>query len=183
MADYESFWLATAAAAPVIALAAVVALPDTSDVSPDVIQSTLDEWFSSPERISSAAKEAGASDAVVKIMAGIDPAALKGVAQKVPALLRVVTVPIRWIAICNVILQAALLAVALGALAYNMSVIPRWVAIALTVGGILLLATTVSLSSEYLKEAKKFGNTLEEQTVRWFRNWWKRISSRILRRI
>ena len=33
MAFHESFWIATSAAAPVIALAAVVALPDTAAVA------------------------------------------------------------------------------------------------------------------------------------------------------
>jgi hypothetical protein len=33
VANYENFWLATAAAAPVIALAAVVALPDSSSIT------------------------------------------------------------------------------------------------------------------------------------------------------
>src|SRR5262249_34833233 len=72
VASHESFWLATAAAAPVIALAAVVALPDTSGIYRDV-QRTFDEWFDTPAMFNTAMLAAGVSKPVVdETMPAID---------------------------------------------------------------------------------------------------------------
>jgi len=106
MTYHESFWLATGAAAPVIALAAVVALSDALQTERDA-KSPYGIWAASW------------GTATVTSM----------------------------ISILNVIVQAALLAVSLSALAYGQNVMPPWVAIVLAVGGILLLGWTLAIGA------------------------------------
>ncbi len=150
---YESFWLAIAAAAPVIALAVVVVLPDTSGVTGDVFQPIIDDWFDSPEKFRAALKAAGAGGPVLEAMSDIDltgaKADAKAKARSTTLGIRGIAAAIRWIAIGNVMVQAVLLALSLVALAYNVDVISRWLAIVLTVGGILLLAATVVMVSDF----------------------------------
>jgi hypothetical protein len=106
---------------------------------------------------------AGATEAVIESVSQIDTSDLKKPLAKATFRLRVTTAAIWWIAIVNVVLQAVLLAFSLTALAYNVDVIPRWLAIVLTVGGILLLAATVSLVSAYRRNAKQLPEMIERQ--------------------
>ena len=136
VASIDTFWLATAAAAPVIALAAVVVLPDTSGMYRDDVQPVIDEWFDSPANFQAAMRTAGASEWVVEAVSAINLADAKEkvVRAKATRSLRVLVASIRWTAIGNVLLQAVLLALSLAALAYNVHVMPPWLAIVLPVG-------------------------------------------------
>lgn len=153
VASYESFWLATAAAAPVIALAAVVALPDTADIY-QAVQRASDERYGASAEFRAALQVFGTTGATaVEAVSEIDRATRR---------LRVWAAFLRWTAIGNVMVQAVLLALSLVALAYNVHVIPRWLAIVLPAGSIVLLGATVSLTSEYRWLAKAFPEILEE---------------------
>jgi len=164
VASIDTFWLATAAAAPVIALAAVVVLPDTSGMYRDDVQPVIDEWFDSPANFQAAMQAAGASEWVVEAVSAINLADAKEkvVRAKATRSLRVLVASIRWTAIGNVLLQAVLLALSLAALAYNVHVMPPWLAIVLPVGGIVLLAITVLQVSSYRRAAKAFPGMLEK---------------------
>ena len=62
--------------------------------------------------------------------------------------------------VANLILQAGLLAVSLWTLAYDQDVVPPWVAIVLAVGGILLLAWTLTLAGWLRREWSKYSGLL-----------------------
>ena len=171
VANYENFWLATAAAAPVIALAAVVALPETSTITTKFLQRTVDDWFGNPARTRSMMLAAGAVGPALEVLSNIDFSDVRAKANKLRpiVLLRVIAAAIRWISICNVLLQATLLAFSLATLAYNVDVMPRWLAIVLTVSGIVLLAATVSLVSDYREAATTFSEMFENQMINQFK--------------
>jgi hypothetical protein len=119
---HESFWVATSAAVPVIALAAVVALPDASRMAHTAArQRHRAQRNPDPTRDTPALVE------------------LLGAAQDF-WWSRLVW----WTTFVNLTIQAALLAVSLSALAYDSDLMPQWVAIVLAVGGILLLAWSTS---------------------------------------
>ncbi len=123
MAFHESFWVATSAVAPVIALAAVVALPDATSI---VGRATHDRAI-----------------AEMRPSARDDPFAI-AVARATQrwSLLA-------WgITLVNLIIQAGLLTVSLWALAYNQDVMPPAPAIILAAGGILLLAWSTTVSAQ-----------------------------------
>ena len=65
-------------------------------------------------------------------------------------------------AIVNVLLRAGLLAVSLTALSYGRNVMPPWVAVVMAVGGILLLAITVSAVPEYRNLRALFSKELSK---------------------
>jgi hypothetical protein len=159
--SYESFWLATAAAAPVIALAAVIALPDASGIYREDIQHAIDEWAGNTEKLRSTLRTAGFKESELGVVHSVDFPALKKSLAKTTLLFRVIADAVRWTAIGNVLLQAVLLAFSLTTLAYNVEVLPRWVAVVLTVGGILLLAVTVSLVSAYRRRASEVAKAFE----------------------
>jgi hypothetical protein len=162
--SYENFWLATAAAAPVIALAAAVALPDTSSIYREDFQQSLDEWFGTTTKLCAVLQAAGATEAVVKEASEMDlRSVMKEPLAKITLPLRVIAAGIRWTAVGNVVLQAVVLTFSLAALAYNVDVMPRWLAIILTVGGILLLAATVFMVSSYRRGASRGAKLLDEQ--------------------
>jgi hypothetical protein len=117
---HESFWLATATAAPVIALAAIVALPDTSVIAQKFIDLRLK----------------------------MDPRPTPYQERLLKAAQVVVLLP-KWTTMVNLIVQAALLAVSLWALAYEHDVIPPGVATVQAVGGILLLAWSASTATTF----------------------------------
>lgn len=165
MTSYESFWLATAAAAPVIALAAVVALPEASGIYQHELQHIMDEWFGTPTGLRAAMQAAGATEPVVEAMSDIDLSPLRETVAEMTLPARILAAVIRWTAIGNVMLQAVLLAFSLAALAYNVDVMPRWLAIVLTVGGILLLAATVSLVSDYRRATRKLPRMIEQRMI------------------
>ncbi len=147
MSYHEAFWVVAGTAAPVIALAALVALPDTSDMYEDLGQAMLDESLLSIKQFyalhqvdfdTQLAKEyrklIGAPDELVE-----------------SRFFKYFTTVIRLSAIGNVFLQAGLLAAGLAALAYDRDVIPPWIAVILAVGGVLLLAGIVSAIAKYRK--------------------------------
>jgi hypothetical protein len=119
-----NFWVATSAAAPVIALATIVALPDAAGAVGRASQHLHDarQLWPEPDRS----------------------------ARMVILLART----LRWwrllvwaVTVANLLAQAALLAVSLSALAYGQDTIPPSAAITLAVGGILLLAWTATASA------------------------------------
>ena len=125
----SNFWVATSAAAPVIALAAIVALPD-------------------------AAAAVGKSSEYLNELHRLWPQPDRS-ARIVILLNRI----FRWwrmlvwaLTAANLLAQAALLAVSLSALAYGRDTIPPSAAIALAVGGIVLLAWTASASASIKRQ-------------------------------
>lgn len=144
MSYQETFWVVVGTAAPVIALAAVVALPDTSNMFPDFIQS-----FMSPEF-----KET------------MNAKARKGYEQLATSAYKpfqLFAATIQWGAIGNVLIQAGLLAVSLTALGYERDVMPPWVAIVLAVSGILLLALIVSVVPAYRRLSVKAAEAAKDR--------------------
>jgi hypothetical protein len=138
---HDSFWLATGAAAPVIALAAVVALPDIAVM----------------ER-----------RAWIRYAKGAIPPDLK---QKDPAgdlpkqLWHAVNL-IWYVSLFNMIIQAAVLAVSLSALASEQNVVPPWIAIVPAVGGIILLAWTLAMGVRFRGTLEK----VEKIAIPWRSN-------------
>lgn len=161
MTFHETFWLATAAAAPVIALAAVVALPDTSGLYGNHAQRLEGEYkdLSAKLRPSIAGDTSGLAGLLVAAMGVSVDMRDRMVGQAVKSY-RVMAWVVRLAAIVNMLLQAGLLATSLVALAYNLDVMPPWVAIVLAVGGILLLAATVSAVPAYRNMTEHFSERL-----------------------
>lgn len=116
MRNFDTFWVATAAAAPVIALAAVVALPDLTTAEFRVVKRLYDKAI---------------ADGVTDSSFFHEPRAAR--------LLRKARIA-RGMTMVNVIIQAVLLAVALGALATDQNLMPPLAAIVFAAGGILLLS-------------------------------------------
>jgi hypothetical protein len=138
MPFHETFWLAAAAAAPVITLATVVVVPDAAGI-----------------RFRAARREQDLRDLAVRAApATADgrqsvPVAKPGEAGTWPPppqrLAWAVRVTRRNARLCyaNLIAQAALLGVSLAALADSRDFVPPWLAIVVAVGGIGLLAWTL----------------------------------------
>ena len=135
VAFHESFWVATSAVAPVIALAAVVALPDASTMVDVTARSrrTIHPVDRVPFRFVFATR------------------------RTVVRLARWWSLLIWGTTIFNLIAQAGLLAVSLWALAYNQDVMPPLAGIALAAGGILLLALTATVASNFDRWAETPG--------------------------
>jgi hypothetical protein len=112
---HESFWVITGTAAPVIALAIIVALADAKR-----------GWFGMLETGHRLAQEAN----VVR----------SEQARYLFARALRVTFGFRVVATVNLLLQAGLLAVSLVSVAGQENLIPPWLAIVAAVGGLLLLA-------------------------------------------
>jgi hypothetical protein len=135
VAFHKSFWVATSAAAPVIALAAVVALPDASAM------------------LDAASRQLRQTRRLTDDHAGFDFRA-----RIILAILQA-----SWLywflvwgaTVVNLIVQAGLLAVSLSALAFQQNVMPPWVAIALAVGGILLLAWSTTTVIKFRQDVAK----------------------------
>ena len=138
----QNFWLATSAAAPVIALAVIVALPDTSGV---IVESMRQRAIARFEIVVDIMNPPDGSTPATTALDVAEGAASVAAVSKVVAAARI----IRITSVCNVILQAGLLAGSLAALAYNRNIGPPWVAILLAVGGIVILAMTVSAVTSY----------------------------------
>jgi hypothetical protein len=117
---HEAFWIVVGTGAPVVALAAVVALPDTSGMHEELIQ---------------------ISDKLKSPMLPTWAIASKSI--------RYIAAAIRWGAIGDVILQAGLLTISLMALAYERDIMPPWAAIVLIVVGILILALIMAAMSGF----------------------------------
>jgi hypothetical protein len=135
VAFHESFWVATSTVAPVIALAAVVALPDAMALigRVSILISTLrqhpddDSWTQN-------------------FLAGRARDTRKWAV-------------VAWLTtLVNLTIQAALLAVSLSALAYGQDIMPLWLAVILATGGIVLLAwgTFLSASQRWTLEGGLF---------------------------
>ena len=123
---HESFWVATSAVAPVIALAAVVALPDVTLIGrATVLRDEIQRRRPSDQ------------DQAVQTI-------LVDAAQN--------TRKWAWAAwlttLVNLIIQASLLVVSLGALALRQDVMAFWGAIVLATLGILLLACSTLVSAQ-----------------------------------
>ena len=168
MTFHESLWLATAAAAPVIALAATVALPDAARLYRDDVAPLLDYWFESPAMLRSAMQAAGGDVAWVEATTSMDLAGLRAKwSNGFKPLRRLAS--IAWGAGFSVlVLQAVLLAVSLAALAYRVDVIPRWLAIVLPVSGIILLTYSLSLVSAYRTAARSLPRSWARRMVESF---------------
>jgi hypothetical protein len=116
MSSLETFWAVAGGAAPVIALAAVVALPD--------LQSAIETYF--------------------KVNHPFDPKTRTPVLPATGLQTTLWSDRIRFYALmANVVLQAAVLGVAMASLAYRFSVVSPVVVIAAEVAGVLALALTV----------------------------------------
>ncbi len=163
----ESFWLATSAAAPVITLAAVVALPDSSKASNAVASLWVEAEVRNQgaelrARLAELNEEASLSD-VLKALHGSDAPRRKtdvravgpdGDVVRAKKLYRSAVLN-QQISFGNVIIQAGLLAMSLAALAYHRDLVSPWVAIILAVGGILLLAWTLVTGAGIRDQWKK----------------------------
>jgi hypothetical protein len=121
MSSHESFWVATAAAAPVIALTAIVALPDTS-----VVVERVSRYRQENKNPSIPARDRNRQPLIVDYLWS------RKMAYAWSQLVWMMSV-------VNLLLQATLLAMSLWALAYDQEVIPPWAAIVFSAGGLLLL--------------------------------------------
>jgi hypothetical protein len=129
MSSHESFWVATAAAAPVIALAYVVALPDTGNL-----------LFIARAN----------SEVALKLKKDPDPDNPISVSKMEFARMSLKAMLVIWYtSLANVLIQAVLLGVSLWALAYGHDEIPPWSVIFLAVGGIIFLAYTKLLANTF----------------------------------
>jgi hypothetical protein len=115
---HETFWVVTGTAAPVIALAAIVSVRDVSD--------DVDAMQALPRELEDRASQLGKTILLVYYR---DWCANWGV----------VTSIVEW---ANIALQAVLLAFSLLSIAYARNAFPLWIAIVVSVAGVLLLAAT-----------------------------------------
>lgn len=149
MAFHESFWLATSAAAPVIALAVVVALPGSLISVKAIAGLRLLRAVDLNRRAAELGGESEASSLAdsakslgLERLTEEDLESIEELAEPGTSALYTSAKVNRLLSLGNLIIQAGLLAVSLAALAYDRDVIPPWAAIILAVGGILLLAWT-----------------------------------------
>jgi hypothetical protein len=124
---YENFWVATAATAPVIALAAMLLLP---------------EWT-----VRGSEATAAAVDAEMRAKGR----GLQDWDHRYQRLAKMAW-SVRTEGLVNVLLQAALLAVSLSALAYQRNVVRPWIAISIAAGGLLWLGWSSLQSGRFLEE-------------------------------
>jgi hypothetical protein len=131
---HESFWLAASAAAPVITLATVVAIPDVANTR---FRAAGALWAADGQREIFEVSGREGTPGYDTVRDRID--------QSLTATRWAVEVTRRNVRLCyaNLIAQAALLAVSLAALAYGRDLVPPWLAIVLAVGGVALLAWTL----------------------------------------
>ena len=134
---HESFWLAASATAPVITLAVVVVIPDAAVIRFRAArrERELIDLVASAARAPSEKVPSGSATEPEK--AAFD--------QRLIGLGWAVRATRRNVRLCyaNLIAQAALLGVSLAALAYSRDFVPPWLAIAVAVGGVALLAWTL----------------------------------------
>jgi hypothetical protein len=136
MPYHEAFWVATAAAAPVIALANVVAGPEIDGAVVTVFRHQRDlrirRWLpvKDPTLHSATFKLILISSAYTAFFLGL-------------------------------LMQAALLAVSLSALAAGQNVMPPWVAIVMAVAGILILAWVLTVTAGVRRELENEAKTME----------------------
>lgn len=145
MSYREAFWLAASAAAPVIALAAVVALPDARATEFQAVASSYDTFFDELFKSGVLSKSGEEFLAWMK----------EENRRSRPAL---AATRIRQLVLSNVIIQAGLLAVSLSALATSRNLTPPWVVIALEVSGILLLSWTVTGGTTIRRKMKAYAD-------------------------
>lgn len=145
---HEAFWIAASAVAPVIALAAVVAMSDTLSILGDATRALASIEYSrrvasieadyqaelakiQPDRVAEGEAPGKAPDDVLDSVAASEAQD----ARKWSLIAGAGT-------LLNLAIQAFLLAVSLWALAYHHDVILPWAAIILGIGGIVFLAGT-----------------------------------------
>lgn len=159
MSYHEAFWIVAGTAAPVIALAALVALPDTSDIYQDLGQALLDEQLSSIKQFYALYQvnfDTELAKEYRKLLGPPDELVESRFFKNFATVIRLG-------AVGNVFLQAGLLAACLAALAYDRDVIPPWIAVILAVGGVLLLAGIVSALAKYRKMKTTIIKNVNEQ--------------------
>ena len=122
---HESFWIAASTAAPVITLAIVVVIPGAAGI-----------------RFRAANREQELLDLRVPATDPDKAAKLEKRLMKLGWAARVTRLNVR-LCYANLIVQAALLAASLAALAYTRDFVPPWLAIIVAVGGVGLLAWTL----------------------------------------
>jgi hypothetical protein len=131
---HENFWLAASAAAPVITLAIVVAIPDAANMR---------------FRAAGAMRAAEGQRRVSEVSGPHDRPSRDSARDRTGESLRATRWAVqvtRWnVRLCyaNLIAQAVLLAVSLAALAYGLDLVPPWLAIVVAVGGVGRLAWTL----------------------------------------
>ena len=137
---HESFWIAASAVAPVIALAAVVAMSDAASIMGEARRA---EYSMRMSRILAGARlldEAYRRDLAAAQQDRVAEGEARGAGK---------WSLIAWLGtLLNLAIQAALLAVSLWALAYHEDVIRPWVAIIPAIGGIVLLACIALVAAE-----------------------------------
>jgi hypothetical protein len=137
----ENFWIATSAVAPVIGLAAVVALADVASIMGDASR-TLARVQAA--RATAQAARGEAQDAVQAAWDPVLDRVAEGEAQDARK-----WALIAWLStLLNLAVQAALLAVSLWALAYHQDAIRPWLAMILAIGGIVLLAWSTLVAAQ-----------------------------------
>lgn len=131
---HENFWLAASAAALVITLAIVVAIPDVANMR---------------FRAAGAMRAAEDQRRVSEVSGPHDRLSRDSARDRADESLRATRWAVqvtRWnVRLCyaNLIAQAVPLAVSLAALAYGLDLVPPWLAIVVAVGGVGLLAWTL----------------------------------------
>ena len=145
---HETFWVVTGTTAPVIALAVVIALPDSGRAWSELSRQLMpgaDPDTPSARKLREALvpkSQDWLSGSFMPTPEIRDPAMV--VARRAFMILLMVSL--------DLILQAGVLAVSLSALAYGLDVMPPWVAIVLTVGGLLLLPW-ITIKTSHLRKA------------------------------
>jgi hypothetical protein len=164
MVFHESFWLATSAAAPVIALAVAVALPDVGTAFEDAtVRRQTAELVASVYEVE--ASPWGLGDKVISRVIsnfrqvvyneGSETSSYETDESMASHELFVARKFYRralanWsAALASIGIQAGLLGFSLSALAYDRDLLPLWLAIASAVGGILLLTGILALSNRF----------------------------------
>ena len=131
MPYHEAFWVATAAAAPVIALANVVAGPEIDGLAVAVARRRrVVAWVRGPGLHSLTRTLILISSAYLAFLLGL-------------------------------LMQAALLALSLSALAAGQNAGPPWVAILMAVAGILILAWVLTVTAGVSRELENWKKTTE----------------------
>jgi hypothetical protein len=163
--DFDSdFWLATAAAAPVIALAAIVAVPDALGMSDEMlgvfdrINGLLETVHWGALETKTSADQSSAADLVENELR-LAQAELTSDAKR----LRVVPSIFTWVANGNVLIQTLLLGFSLAALGSGGDVVPQGLAIAAAVLGLFLLSVTVQATAEYRRMIRRMATPMREQ--------------------
>lgn len=128
MRFHETFWVVTGTAAPVIALAAIVALSNVADATTRMLDSGR-EVFLRLVDVTATGGKPELRDVTLALIGAASRLWKRGRLQMGFQLL-------------NIVVQALLLTISLVSITYQRNVLPVWVAIALADVGLILLAGT-----------------------------------------